>query len=63
MHLAFVFFQKTFDSIENCAFLNALDNPILVSRYFNLKHSNDNVFLQLIIDEDKKPAISLLKED
>lgn len=53
LHLAFVDYEKAFDSVETWAVLNAMNEARIDTRYSNLiKHIYENATLQVAIDED-----------
>lgn len=55
LHFAFVDFHKAFDSVESWAFLQAMDNPRIDSRYTNfLKTIYKDTTLHVEINEDSK---------
>lgn len=55
IHLAFIDFHKAFDSIEKWAFLGAMDQARIDSRYSNIiKNIYENASLQIKIDESTK---------
>lgn len=57
LYLAFVDFHKAFDSIETWAFLQAMDDARIDSRYTNLlKNIYDNATFHVKINEDLKTA-------